>query len=139
MLLTLAFFITPAFWPQKALEANIRRPWSKAWRSGGSAHLPPVWPGFKSRCRRHMWVEFVVGSLLGSEWFFSGYSSFPLSSKPTFPNSNSTRNQVDEESFCGCTTSKSLFCLFIIFYDTKQNLHKIMHPKHQSLNDFEVI
>ena len=31
--------------------------------------------------RRHMWVEFVVSSLLCSERFFSGYSGFPLSSK----------------------------------------------------------
>ena len=38
-------------------------------------------PGFDSRTRRHMWVEFVVGSLLCSERFFSGYSGFPLSSK----------------------------------------------------------
>ena len=28
-----------------------------------------------------MWVEFVVGSLLCPERFFSGYSGFPLSSK----------------------------------------------------------
>ena len=28
-----------------------------------------------------MWVEFVVGSLLCSERFSSGYSAFPLSSK----------------------------------------------------------
>ena len=34
-----------------------------------------------SRSRRHMWVEFVVGSLLCSERFFSGYSGFPLSAK----------------------------------------------------------
>ena len=27
-------------------------------------------PGFDSRTRRHMWVEFVVGSLLCSESFF---------------------------------------------------------------------
>ena len=33
---------------------------SKGWRSGESARLPPMWPGFKSRCRRHTWVEFVV-------------------------------------------------------------------------------
>ena len=31
--------------------------------------------------RRHMWVEFVVGSLLCSERFFSGYSGFPFSLK----------------------------------------------------------
>ena len=28
-----------------------------------------------------MWVEFVIGSRLCSERFFSGYSGFPLSSK----------------------------------------------------------
>ena len=28
-----------------------------------------------------MWVEFVVGSLLSSKRIFSGYSSFPVSSK----------------------------------------------------------
>ena len=39
------------------------------------------WPGFDSRTRRHIWVEFVVGSLFCSERFFSGYSGFPLSSK----------------------------------------------------------
>ena len=54
---------------------------SKGWRSGESARLPPMWPGFKSRRRRHMWVEFVVGSLPCSERFFSRYSGFPLSSK----------------------------------------------------------
>ena len=49
--------------------------------SGESTRLPPMWPGFKSRRRRHMWVEFVVGSLLCSERFFFGYSGFPLPSK----------------------------------------------------------
>jgi len=28
-----------------------------------------------------MWDEFVVGALLSSERFFSGFSAFPLSSK----------------------------------------------------------
>ena len=41
----------------------------------------PMWPGLDSQTRRHMWVEFVVGSLLCSERFFPGYSGFPLSSK----------------------------------------------------------
>ena len=52
----------------------------QGWRSGESARLPPMCPGFDSRTRRHMWSEFV-GSLLCSERFFSGYSGFPLSSK----------------------------------------------------------
>ena len=51
------------------------------WRSGASTRLPPIWPGLKSRFRRHTLVEFVVCSLLCSERFFSGYSGFPLSSK----------------------------------------------------------
>ena len=43
-----------------------------------------MWPRIDSRIVRHMWVEPFVGSLLSSERFFPGYSSFPLSSKPTF-------------------------------------------------------
>ena len=38
-------------------------------------------PGFDSRTQHQIWVEFVVGSLLCSERFFSGDSGFPLSSK----------------------------------------------------------
>ena len=50
----------------------------QGWPSGESVRLPPMCPGFDSRTRRRMWVEFVVGSLLCSERFFSGYSSIPL-------------------------------------------------------------
>ena len=64
----------------------------QGWRSGESTHLPPMWPGFDSRTRRHMWVEFVVGSLLCSERFFSGYSGFPLSAK-----TNISKFQFDPE------------------------------------------
>ena len=53
----------------------------QGWCSGESAHFPPICHRLDSRTRRHMWVEFVVGSLLCSERFFSGYSGFPLSSK----------------------------------------------------------
>ena len=57
-------------------------------------HSPlTMWPGFDSRTRRHMWVEFVVGSRPCSERFFSGYSGFPLSSK-----SNTSEFQFDLES-----------------------------------------
>ena len=81
----------------------------QGWRSGESARLPPMWPGFKSRRPRHMWVEFAGG-------FSPGTPVFPSPEKPTFPNSNSTRNQVDEEPLCGCATCKSLFIyLFYIF------------------------
>ena len=39
----------------------------QGWRSVESTRLPPMCPGFNSRTRRHMLVEFVVGSLLCSE------------------------------------------------------------------------
>ena len=46
--------------------------------------------------------------------FSLGTLVFPPPQKPTFPNSNSTRNQVDEEPLCGCATSKSLFIYLFI-------------------------
>ena len=65
----------------------------RGWRSGESTRLPPMWPGFDSRTRRHMWVEFVVGSRPCSERFFSGYSGFLRSSK-----TNISKFQFDLES-----------------------------------------
>ena len=73
------------FWPSDGFG-------EQGWRSGESTHLPPMWPGFDSRTRRHMWVEFVVGSLLCSERFSPGTPVFPSPQKPTFLNSNSIRN-----------------------------------------------
>ena len=43
--------------------------------SGESARLPPMCPGFDSRIRCHMGVEFVVGSLPCSERFSPGSGS----------------------------------------------------------------
>ena len=66
-------------------------------------------------------LSFVVGFLPCSERFFSGYSGFPLSSKP-----NSSKFQFDQESgrdeepLGGCATSKSLFIIYarpkLLFY-----------------------
>ena len=83
---------------------------SKGWRSGESARLPPMWPGFKSRRRRHMWVEFVVGSLPCSERFFSGYSGFPLSSKTSI-----FKFQFDQESGRRGTTLWMCYLQIIIY------------------------
>ena len=47
--------------------------------------------------------------------FSPGTTVFPSPQKLTFPNSSSTRNQVDEELLCECATSKSLFILFYFF------------------------
>ena len=62
-----------------------------------------------------MLVEFVNVPSLSLRDFSPGTSVFPSPQKPTFPNSNSTRNQVDEEPFCGCATSKSLFICYLLF------------------------
>ena len=72
----------------------------QGWRSGESACLPPMWPGFKSRTGRQMWVEFVVGSRPCSERFFSGYSGFPLSSKTNISKFQFDLDTVDEEPPC---------------------------------------
>jgi len=46
----------------------------QGWRIGESARLPPMWSGFDSR--RHMLVEFVVGSQPCSEGFSPGSPVF---------------------------------------------------------------
>ena len=46
---------------------------------------------------------------LAPRGFSPGTPVFPSPQKPTFPNSNSTRNQVDGEPLCGFATCKSLF------------------------------
>ena len=51
---------------------------------------------------------------LAPRGFSPGTLVFPSPQKPTFPNSNSTRNQVDEEPLCGCATSKSLLLLLLL-------------------------
>ena len=54
----------------------------QGWRCGESTRLPPRWLGFESRTRRHMWVEFVVGSRPCSErwtqWTKSHLVDVPL-------------------------------------------------------------
>ena len=84
---------------------------NKGWRSGESARLPPIWPRFKSRRRRHMWVEFVVDSLLCSERFFSSQSGFPLSSK-----TNVSKFRFDQESGRRRTTLWMCYLQIIIHY-----------------------
>ena len=49
----------------------------QGWRSGESTLFPPMWPGFDSLTRRHMWVE-LVGSLLCTERFSPGTPVSPL-------------------------------------------------------------
>ena len=83
---------------------------SKGWRSGESTRLPPMWPGFKSRRRRHMWVKLIVGSFPCSKRFFSGYSGFPLSSK-----TNISKFQFDQESGRQRTTMWMCYLQIVIY------------------------
>ena len=48
--------------------------------------------------------------------FSPGTPVFPSLQKPTFSNSNSTRNQVDEEALCGCATSKLLLIIYLFIH-----------------------
>ena len=68
-------------------------------------------PGVDAICGLSL---FLVLSL-APRGFSAGTPVFPSPQKPTFPNSNSTRNQVDEEPLCGCATCESLFIYLFIF------------------------
>ena len=48
--------------------------------------------------------------------FFPGTPVFPSPQKPTFPNMNSTGNQVDEGPLCGCATFKSQIVIYLFIY-----------------------
>ena len=102
----------------------------RGWGSGESTRLPPIWLWFKSRRRRHMWVEFVVVLSFAPRGFSPGTAVDPSPRKPTFANSNSTWNQVEEEPLCGCVAYISLFLPFIIIiinvpaYTLNQNYSK---------------
>ena len=84
----------------------------QGWRSDESALLPPMWPGFKSWRRRHMWVEFVVDSLPCSERFFSRYSGFPLTLK-----TNTSKFQFNLER---TDTSQQVICSKVALGQDKQ-------------------
>ena len=73
-------------------SSSSREHRGQGWRSGESTRLPPMWPEFDSRSRRHLCVEFVVGSFLAPRGFSPGTPVFPSPQKPTLPNSNSIWN-----------------------------------------------
>ena len=58
-----------------------------------------------------LYCSLLLVLSLAARGFSPGTPVFPSHQKPTFPNSNSTRNQIDEEPLRGCATSKSLFII----------------------------
>ena len=72
-------------------------------------------PGSVPRSYAICGLSLLLVLSLAPRGFSPGTPVFPSPQKPTFSNSNSTRNQVDEEPLCGCATSKSLFIYFYYF------------------------
>ena len=70
----------------------------QGWRSGESTRLPPMWPGFDSRSRRQIWVEFVVGSHPYSEDFSPGCPIFLPPQKNSTPRFQFNLETVDERA-----------------------------------------
>ena len=68
-------------------------------------------PGVDAICG----LSLLVVLPLAPRGFSPGTPVFPSPQKLTFSNSNSTRNQVDEEPLCGCATCKSLFIYLFIY------------------------
>ena len=66
-------------------------------------------PGVDAICG----LSLLLVLSLAPRGFSPGTPVFPSPQKPIFPNSNSTRNQVDEEPLCGCVISKSSFIYFL--------------------------
>ena len=99
-----------------------------------------MWPGFYSRIRRHMWVEFVVGSVLCSERFFSGFSGFPLSSK-----TNISKFQFDlgmHGHFCksSCELLSAPWVNKLHFFTDTYTPQQPLHNLHcSSLLNFKVL
>ena len=69
-------------------------------------------PGVDAMCG----LSLLLVLPLAPRGFSPGTPVFPSPQKLTFPNSNSTRNQVDKEAQCGCATFKSLFIYLLRGY-----------------------
>ena len=73
-------------------------------------HFPGSNPGVDTICG----LSLLLVISLALRGFSPGTPVFPSPQKPTFANSNSIRNRVDEEPLCGCATSKLLRSLLLL-------------------------
>ena len=69
-------------------------------------------PGVDAICGLSL---LLVLSFAPRAGFSLGTPVFPSPQKPTLPNSNSIRYQVDEEPLCRCATSQSIFIYLFLF------------------------
>ena len=79
-------------------------------------------PGVDTICG----LSLLLVLSLAPRGFSPGTPVFPSPQKPAFPNSNSTRNQVDEEPLYGYATCKSLFINLFVYVclGTPVRLHR---------------
>ena len=73
-----------------------------------------MWPGSNPGVDAICGLSLLLVLSLAPRGFSPGTPVFSSPQKPAFPNSNSTRNQINEELLCGCATSKSLF-IYLLF------------------------
>ena len=69
-------------------------------------------PGVDTICG----LSLLLVLSLAPRGFSPGTPVFPSPEKPTFPNSNSTRNQVDEKPLCGCATCNRFYSFILFIY-----------------------
>ena len=69
-------------------------------------------PGIKAICG----LSLLLVLSFAPRGFSLGTLVFPSPQKPTFPNSNLTRNQLDKEPPRGGATSKSLLIYLFIYF-----------------------
>ena len=95
---------------------------------------PESYPDMDAICG----LSLLLVLSLAMRGFFPGTSVFPSPQKPTFPNYNSTRNQVYEEPLCGCATFKSLLISLFIeipecgIHQGRQQLYNCFGTQHTS-------
>ena len=89
-------------------------------------------PGVNTICG----LSLLLVLYLAPRGFSPGTPVFPSPQKPTLPNSILTRNQVDEEPFCGCATSKSLFIYLFIYLFICLLYQGLIPDSWSSVNEF---
>ena len=92
----------------------------QGWSSGESTRLPPTWPGFNSRSRRHTVCGLSLLLILSPapRGFSPGTPIFLSPQNPTLPNSNSIWNARTRWTPM-CYNSGLIFFLFSVIAENK--------------------
>ena len=93
-------------------------------------------PGFTSGVDAICGLSLLLVLSLAPRGFSPGTPFFPSPQKPTFQNSNSTINQVDEEPLCGCATLQIIFIYLFINSQPTQPTYRYPNPRLRSSSAF---